>query len=199
MSKPGAPHVEITKKRDLRTYSDLWHASGVLFERGVEEPEGSSWVFLSSLVLTAFTFEAFLNHVGPTLFAHWNHLDRLSPWAKFELVCEKVNVVFARGPGAPPLQTVSKLLDFRNTLAHGRSIQLESKPLIRRVDSYQHALGEQLLSDWEKLIQDDAFARAARKDVEEVIRAIHDKRPDPKEHVFTFGLGQHGATLVLDP
>lgn len=196
MSDVRAARVVVTKKRDVRTYSELWHASKSVLDTAAENPKGSTWLFLSSLVLTAFTFEAFLNHVGPLLFGHWGHLDRLSPWAKFELICEKLGLTFTSRSGAQPLQTITTLLDFRNTIAHGRSLQLEAKPLMRTVENYQAAYGERLLADWEKLIVDDSFAVRARVDVEEVIRAIHDKCPDPKEHLFTFGSGLSGATLV---
>jgi hypothetical protein len=199
MHAPKEPHVVVTKERDVHTYAELWHASKCMLDSGKKHSEGAQWQFLSSMILTAFTFEAYLNHVGPTLFAHWNHLERLSPGAKFELVCEKLQVKFDLGTGGRPLQTVTKLLDFRNTMAHGRSLQIKAKPLIRTVDNYQGALGEQLLANWEKLIVDDTFAERSRVDVEVVIRAIHDARPQPKEAVFTFGLGSYGAKLVVAP
>ncbi len=193
------PYVVVTKSRDVRTYAELWHASDCLLSLGQEDARASSWKFLSSAILTAFAFEAYLNHVGPSLFPAWEHFDRLPPWAKFELLCDKLNVVFSSGTGARPLQTIGELLSFRNTIAHGRSITVEEKPLTRTVHNYTRALGEDALANWEKLIQDDRFALRAREDVREVLEKIHSARPDPKEGLFTSGLGLKGATLVLDP
>lgn len=182
--------------RDVHTYSELWHASDCVLARGKEEPKGSSWQFLSSAVLTAFAFEAYLNHVGPTVFPAWEHFDRLPPWSKLELLCDKLSIKFPEGAGTRPLQTVAELLNFRNTIAHGRSVKVEEKPLKRTVDNYTHALGEGAKANWEKLIQTDAFALRARADVGAVLEKLHAARPDPKEGLFTCGLGLSGARLV---
>jgi hypothetical protein len=193
------PYVLVTKKRTVHTYAELWHASDCVLSVGIANPAGCQWQFLSSAVLTAFAFEAYLNHVGPTVLASWQHLDRLPPWSKFELICEKLEVSFRGGAGNRPLQTIAKLLSFRNTIAHGKSAELEGAPLIRTVENYQRALGEDLLAEWEKLVSDAKFAQRARLDVKAVLEKIHANRPDPKEGLFTFGGGLKGATLVLDP
>jgi hypothetical protein len=198
MSKPPAK-VVVTKQRTVHTYSELWHASDCLLDAGVENPEGSSWQFLSSLMLTAFTFEAYLNHVGAVTFKCWADIDQLPPRSKLQLLCEALGVEFSEGYGARPLQTISNLLNFRNTLAHGRSIELQSKPLLRTTENYHVAYREELLTDWEGLIRDKDFAVRAREDVRAVLERIHDARQGDKEHLFTFGLGLHGASIVHEP
>jgi hypothetical protein len=117
--------------------------------------------------------------------------------AKFELLCETLKVSFPDGPGKRPLQTIVKLLDFRNTMAHGRSDNLKPKPKLRdvneKLDSY---LGEWPLADWEHLIQTETFAQRAREDVEIVLQQLHAARPGRQEGLFTFGVGIHSATLA---
>lgn len=195
MAKPHK--VIVTKERTVHTYSELWHASHCVLEVGIREPRGSSWQFLSSAVLTAFAFEAYLNHVGPTVIVCWPELERLPPWAKFELLCETLKVCFPDGLGERPLQTIVKLLDFRNTMAHGRSDDLKPKSELRdaneKLDAY---LGERPLVDWERLIQTAKFAQRAREDVKVALEKLHAARPEPKEGLFTFGLGTHSATLA---
>jgi len=146
--------VLVTKERIIYTYSELWHASNCVLQAGIREPKGSTWQFLSSIVLTAFAFEAYLNHVGPTVITCWPELERLPPWAKFELLCETLKVNFPKGKSQRPLQTIIKLLNFRNTMAHGRSVELKPTPELRsanqNLDKY---LGESLLTDWERLIK----------------------------------------------
>jgi hypothetical protein len=191
------PKVVVHKERSVHTYSELWHASRCVLESGLEQPKGSTWQFLSSIVLTAFTLEAYLNHVGARTFDCWKHLDRLSPLSKLELLCETLGVKFEDGPGARPLQTVAKLLDFRNTIAHGRSEEIKGKPEVRladdRLDAY---LGQQPLTSWERPIQNADFALRAREDVEAVLTKLQEARTDEKEYLFTFGMGAHGATLI---
>lgn len=199
MSRPSK--VVVTKERSVHAYAELWHASCSVLKVGVEEPTGSSWQFLSSIVLTAFTFEAYLNHVGPRTIACWSQLDRLPPWSKFELLCETLGVTFKKGAGARPLQTITKLLDFRNTIAHGRSVELKSKPKIRDADDrLDNHLGARLLTDWESLIQTKDFAERAREDVESVLTRLHEaRRDDKREHLFAFGIGHHRARSTKAP
>lgn len=176
-------------------YSELWHASSCVLEAGRSEARGASWQFLSSAVLTAFAFEAYLNHVGPKIIETWAGLERLSPLAKFDLLCELLKVRFEKDKR--PRQTIEELFDFRNTMAHARTMPLARPPVHRDVnDRLDDYLGERPLAQWERLIQTDEFATRARSDVEEVLKAIQAKRPEPKEALFTFGIGSSGATAV---
>jgi len=194
------PRVVVKKDRSVHAYAELWHASACVLRVGVEQKEGSSWQFLSSAVLTAFTFEAYLNHVGPRTIKCWSDLDRLSPWAKLELLCETLGVSFPAGKGARPLQTVVKLLDFRNSIAHGRSVELGGKPEERDADDRLDAfLGMRLQTEWEKLIQTKEFAERARVDVEAVLTHLHSGRKDAKEILFNFGVSHHRATAAKEP
>ena len=197
MAKPRK--VIVTKERTVHTYSELWHASNCVLAAGVENPQGSVWQFLSSVVLTAFALEAYLNHVGAATFTCWEQLDRLPPWSKLELLCEELGVQFLEGQGARPLQTIAKLLNFRNTIAHGRSSEMKAKPVTRTTANYHSALNENLLTDWEQLVQTDEFAKRAREDVTAVLEKLHAARRDEKEHLFTFGMGLHGATQAERP
>jgi hypothetical protein len=188
--------VVVKKERTVHTYSELWQASHCVLKTGIEEPKGSSWQFLSSVVLTAFTFEAYLNHIGSHTIECWEQLERLPPWSKFELLCETLDVSFPEGKGARPLQTVAKLLVFRNTIAHGRTIEIKGKPEIcdadDRLDGY---LGKRLQTDWEKLIQTKDFAQLVHEDVQVVLTRLHAARKDDKEYLFRSGLHLGSATL----
>jgi hypothetical protein len=198
MNKPTSAIVH--KERTVHTYSELWHASRCVLESGLKEQKGSTWQFLSCAVLTAFTFEAYLNHVGSRTIECWQQHERLPPWSKFELLCKTLGVTFPEGTGVRPLQTVVKLLDFRNTIAHGRSVEIKSKPEVRVAnESLDLYLGERPLTEWERLIQDKTFVERAREDVEVVLTKLHEGRKDEKESLFTFGMGSHSATPVAEP
>ncbi|MPQ66542.1 MULTISPECIES: hypothetical protein [unclassified Pseudomonas] len=197
MSKPST--VVITKQRTIHTYAELWHASECVLDVGLNNPEGAMWQFLSCTVLTAFSFEAYLNHAGAVTFECWEELERLPPWAKLQLLLEELDVQFPEGIGARPLQTIARLLNFRNTMAHGRTSELQSKPLNRTTENYHQAYGEDLLTDWERLVRTSDFAVRAREDVRTVLTCLHEARRDEKEHLFTFGMALYGATLVVKP
>ena len=75
MTKPKKALV--TKERTIYMYSHMWLASDCVLNLGLTEQRGSTWQFLSSTLLTAFAFEAYLNHVGPTVFDRWEQHERL--------------------------------------------------------------------------------------------------------------------------
>jgi len=191
--------VVVNKKRSVYTYSELWHASNCVLKSGIENPTGCSWQFLSSILLTAFSFEAYLNHVGQRTIKCWEQLERLPPWSKFELLCESLEITFPDGTGKRPLQTVTKLLDFRNTIAHGKSLEIVANPETRDVnDNLDHYLGQRTLTSWEEMIQTKDFPERVREDVKLVITNIHDARKDEKEHLFTMGMQFYSATLAQE-
>ncbi len=186
----------VTKSRKIHMYSELWHASRVVLQAGVRDPKGSSPQFLSSLVLTAFTFEAYMNHVGPEVFECWNELDRLSPIAKFELLCESLDVCFPKKFQERPLQTIKELFQFRNAMAHGRNEELKMDHGPVSVAEADELLGKKLLAKWEKKIETPQFAHQAREDVEAALGQLHLARPDPKEKLFGYFYAVGSATLV---
>lgn len=198
MNKPRK--AVVSKKRVVHTYAELWHASGCVLAAGLRDERGSSWQFLSSIVLTAFAFEAYLNHVGSSVLRTWDELERLPPLAKFNLLCELLGVTFPKGKSSRPLQTVIELLAFRSAIAHGRSETLAPAPVLRDVnEKLGEFLGQRPMTRWECLIQSGSFAERAREDLEHVLKKLHARRKEPKEALFMFGLGFHSARHQKEP
>lgn len=193
MNKRKPKKIVIKKSRTVHTYSELWHASQCVLDAGLETPKGSIWQFLSSTVLTAFAFEAYLNHVGPKLFDCWAQLERVSPLAKFDLICEELEIKFEAGER--PRTTLNELTNFRNTLAHGKTVLIEPpvKELNENADVDKY-LGERPLTDWETKVRNSEFARRARDDVRLALEVIHAKIPSLEEGLFAFGITAAGAT-----
>jgi hypothetical protein len=151
----------VTKDRSVHTYAELWHASQCVLETGERERIGSSWQFLSSLVLTAFAFEAYLHHVGPAVLSSWESLEQLPPLTKLELLCDALKVPLPAEKGERSLQTIGQLFKFRNSLAHGRSEVLKAEPKhvdVEKVDD--HFRQQRLLTHWERLIENADRAQA---------------------------------------
>ena len=135
-----------------------------------------------------------MNHVGETVLTSWGGIERLSPLANLDLLCEVLKVQLPDKKSRPK-QTLTKLFKFRNTLAHGRTHTITEAAKSLEVDDVDDHFGERLLTEWQQLISNDKFAKRAREDVEAVVRAIHDVRPEPKEYPFSFGFGMRSATL----
>src|SRR5260370_18163995 len=102
--------VTASRERIIHTHAELWHASRVVLRSGQQTPKDSAWQFLASAIFTAFAFEAYLNHVGPKVYARWDDVERLSPLAKLDLICHFLNVSITQGA---ELSAIKELFDFR--------------------------------------------------------------------------------------
>ncbi len=194
--RDGKVRAIIDHRREVNTYAELWHASDCVLDRGREAPEGSAWQYLASLILTAFSFEAYMNHVGAAHVANWRDLEVLAPVAKLNHLCLHLGVNIG-GNGERPLQTIKELIGIRNLLAHGKSEILQPKPEVKIVDeTMDKLLRERPLTKWEVHITSPDFALRAREDVQAVFEALQNARPEPKDPLFDFGLHASGASLV---
>jgi hypothetical protein len=186
--------AKVQKQSEVRTYFELWKASECALKAGLAEPKGVSWPFLSSLVLTAFSFEAYMNHVLANLRpSSWEEDKWLSWDRKCALLCDQLQL--QPDYSKCPWQTVKMLHAFRNTLAHGVT-SVEEKDLPRvHVDRVDESLGRPLLADWQNTVQNDSFAKRARDDVEAVMLMIYQASGDNKNHPFAFVRGSYRATI----
>jgi hypothetical protein len=192
MTTGRPPKAKVSKKRNVHTYAELWHGSWVLLERAKAESKGSKWLWMGSIIFTAFSFEAYLNHLGPKLFTCWDGLEVLSSESKLDVICEKLGINLARNER--PRKTIHDLIKFRNKLAHGKTITIEENTS-RDVDQYlDEFLGMRPLAVWEKYCTEENAIRA-REDIEKVLRLIHDKVKLENDFLFSFGISLHSASL----
>ena len=109
-----------SSKREVRTFAELHHASNVLLQTALEHVKGNRYTVMSSLLLRAFAFEAYLNHLGERHLNLWDATtERLAWHEKFGMVCNGIN--FKPDVSQRPYQTLKRLFRFRNALAHGKS------------------------------------------------------------------------------
>jgi hypothetical protein len=160
-------------------YVEMWQGATIVFRRAAPRTEANFWGLIATLLFTAFSFEAYLNHIGPKLFKAWMRLEKLPVLAKLEVICERVGVSFNSGTG--PLQSIQELFQFRNLLAHGRNETIATNKL-RNFDGVQVPFERELpKAKWEKMIT-HANVRRIRDDVEKAIlklNAAADPNGDP--------------------
>ncbi|WP_156184333.1 hypothetical protein [Cellvibrio sp. pealriver] len=190
------PQVKIEVKREVRTYAEFWHTSTCLLEMTNEIKEGQYHLVMGSLVFTAFTLEAFLNHAGEKVFSCWKDLERLSPKEKLNVISEKIELKIDYG--VRPWQLINELFQFRNDIAHGKNITLklsDTKTLTNyRLDpNLQHYNAE---TRWEKYCTKENAERA-RSEVIEIVELIYNSAKISNEYPFQFGFEMKGSTLVL--
>lgn len=154
-------------EREVRTFADLAHGAEVLIMKTEQDQKGSYYTIMSSLLLTAFTFEAYLNHLGDKTIKFWEEIESIKIMDKYSVLCKElgINPDFSRRP----YQTLKSLFRFRNSIAHGKSkILKEIKAVSWQDDPHTHAPR----TEWEEYCELNN-AKRAKEDISEVIKELH--------------------------
>lgn len=106
-------------EREVKTFWDLFHASYVMLEITSEITEGQYYTIMSSILFSAFSFEAYLNHLGSKRIPFWDEIESIRVLDKYNVLAKQ----FSINPdyGRKPYQILKELFKFRNSLAHGKS------------------------------------------------------------------------------
>ena len=186
--------VKLSRERQANTYVETWQASNVLLDKAKKDPEGSYYQLMASLIFTAFTLEAYLNHIGQRIFKCWNDLEQLSPSRKLNVIAEKLQV--EKDDGKRPFQKVSELFKFRNDVAHGKSVpvkdEVETAVADETVDDFMRKRPE---TAWEKYCTLQNVERA-RVDVESIMERLH-RASDTSGPLFPPDTWSGSATSLL--
>ncbi len=184
--------VHKTSEREIITYAEHWHSSRIFLKHGKENQVGSYHQFLGSIVFTAFTLEAFLNHVGNAIFESWSDLERLSPKGKINIICEKLEI--EPNFGETPWRIAPEIFGIRNKVAHGKNELLRDEKMLS-IDNYDERMGEMLRADWQKYAT-DKNAECARENVEKICQIIWDKTEFNKDELFQSSMQTGSANFV---
>lgn len=185
--------VAVSKEREVKTYAEMWHTSHCLLQKGLDDPKGSFHQFMASLVFTAFTLEAYLNHIGPKVFKCWDDLERLAPRKKLNVIAERLQVDI--NYGKRHWQVMKNLFGFRNDIAHGKSEDVKSSKVVP-LDKYSdRSLGEYVRTKWEKYSTRENAIKA-REDVEKIVHTLYEAGHFKDDYPFVKGNQLHGATVI---
>ena len=125
MDMAKVKRAKVVKTRQVNTYYEMWRVSYWTMAQAEKEVEGSFFQIMASLTFTAFTLEAYLNRIGKRTFECWDDLERPPSFAKINVLAEKLKV--KKDDSKRPFQTVKILFDFRNEVAHGKTILLKDE------------------------------------------------------------------------
>ena len=153
--------------KEIRTYYDLNHGANALIRIAKEFPKGSYDTIMSSILLRAFTFEAYLNHLGSKTFEFWEEVDSIRVMDKYTLLCKHLKV--SPDYSKRPYQTLKQLFKFRNAIAHGNSVLLnETKEVHSSEDPFNHIPK----AKWQEYCN-LKNAQRAKEDIESIIKELH--------------------------
>lgn len=186
--------VIVTKERNVTTYAEMWHSSYCLLAKGQEELKMSVHQFRASIIFTAFTIEAFLNHIGAKTFSCWKDLERLSPKEKMNVIAERLELNIDYGKR--PWQIMKNLFQFRNDIAHGKSIKVKSERILPLEEHSEDDFNELFeRTRWEKYCTERNAVRA-REDVEAIVKIMHMVAGFEDDFPFVSGIQVGGATVI---
>ena len=177
MKKDGV----LKSTREVRTFVDLAHGADVLIEKSVETAKGSYYTTMGALLLTAFTFEAYLNHLNKEIFKFCDEIEKLNVLPKYSVLCKH----FGLTPdfSSRPYQTLILLFRFRNAIAHGKSVIIQETKAVDLSDTLPNWGAKAHWEEYSVL----ANAQRAKKDISQIIVELH-KVADLGDYPFMYGV-----------
>jgi hypothetical protein len=148
MSKKSRPVKASTTTKTyvychIAAHNALKHAKGL--------PTGSLYFYMMAATFSAFTVEAFLNHLGERRVPRWAALERrLGPKEKLILLQQALHL--SVDESRRPFQTLSDMLRVRNALAHGRTLETLSDVPVASADRWPEP-------DWKMLCRPASVGR----------------------------------------
>jgi hypothetical protein len=111
--------AKVKRQRQVNTFSILSSANFVLLENTRRKQDGWWYECLTTILMSAFSFEAYLNHLGNHLFDFWSEMERLPHKSKLNIIRSHLRI--KPEDGCRPYQTLHPLFKLRDALAHGKS------------------------------------------------------------------------------
>ncbi len=197
--------IRVTKKRDYRPHYEALHGARVLLRLSAAKPNGHYYQWVGSLLLSAFAFEGYLNLLGGIFFASWESFERSLSWhRKVKLIGDRLG--FAVDEGCEPFQTVKRLFQFRDQVAHPKPRELKEESEISR-EAFENTLAyyENVKSEEEKFCT-EANAQLCIERVEALMNLLYNhasikfeaENPDHEDSFILFApfvsSGQSGST-----
>ena len=156
--------ARVSRSRDVNMFGELSHANYVLLENATRQNDGYFYEIMSCLVIAAFKHEAFINHLGYALFPNWHEVERERHTDKQKAILTKLELPINKG--RRPFQTLHKLFDARDELAHGKP-QLLTDDSVVEAGAREQLRRRKPLTRWESLCTLE-FAQHAYDDTEEI-------------------------------
>ena len=162
----------IESSREVKTCDSLQMANWLFLEEAKREEKGRSYKSLATILMAAFKFEAYLNHAGQQVDSDWNEWDNNGhpTWQdKLNRLAGKLQLTFEKG--RRPLQTITELFKFRDSLVHGKTERVSETKKFKAATRRDLIEAPLPVTQWEKLCTLD-FANRTWEDTEKMIAQI---------------------------
>lgn len=174
------------------THVYMWTGARHMLELAEASEVGRIYTATASLLFSAFTLEAYFNHLGRALFADWERIERtLSKKQKFSRLAERSFLPVLEQER--PQLTMGDLFRFRDRLAHGRDVHESIDRDIEWIGMAVPHFGSE--SEWQAFATPER-AREAIGDVEAIVRRLYHGCQQAHDPFASGGSGVFGITRV---
>jgi hypothetical protein len=160
-----------------------------LLKEARENPEGSDYKYITSMITTAFFLEAYLNYLGQKKVNQedWSKWERQPSYKKLKDLTDKLD--YKIDDSKRPFKTFREMFDFRNLMAH-------AKPQYLSIDKFKEvekglSISSQISEDeWQgekpnwKAIANKDNAQIFFDDAIQIMEILHNQAGLNKAYLF---------------
>lgn len=154
-----------------------------------EHETGQLYTLVASLIFSAFTLEAYLNHLEKLRNKEWDEIERRHPkLEKYKLFAQAAEIKFDFN--VHPYRTLKESFSFCDRMAHGKTIE---EAVSTYIDTPEKRLPQiHLKADWQAFATLES-ARQSIKDVEPLIKELHSMSGYPGNPFSKLGSAIYGV------
>jgi hypothetical protein len=191
MSERRGVRYRVEATGTTKTYVYCYAAARRALTQAEREEPGYFYFCMLAGVFSAFTVEAFLNHIGQSRVRDWDVLERkLGPRDKLVVLRQVAH--WSADESKRPFQTLSKMLRLRDALAHGKTVTVATDVVLKRHPRDPERLPE---PEWKSLCTIVSVRRMV-EDCEAIIRDLHRQSGSSRDPFASPGHGSSGVTLI---
>lgn len=161
--------ARVAGRKTTNTFAYMRLGAKHMIKLAEDSQEGQLYSLVASLIFSAFTLEAYLNHLGKLRNREWDNIERkYKIFDKYKLLskCANLKVDF----NVRPYSTLIRLVEFRDSIAHGKTtIERVAIDINTDEDRLPQIITK---NDWQAFATLER-AKQAREDVEVVIKELH--------------------------
>lgn len=161
----------VNRERPYNPFAELSHANFVMLTNAKNQQSGCFYESMASIIMSAFSFEGFLNLIGNKLDqSFWGKIER--KWSykrKLDFILNKINIT--EDLDSRPYKTLKTLFYFRNDIAHPKPAILKEENKIEKGEKEEIRRKYPKL-EWENNCTLD-FANVAYDDVYQIAKGAY--------------------------
>lgn len=162
--------AQVRGKKTTVTFAYMHKGAKYMLELAENTQEGQLYTTVAALIFSAFTLEAYLNHLGKLQHKEWDKIERRhSKFEKYKLFASAAGIDFDSFR-SHPYCTLKELFEFRDRMAHGKTTTEDVITSVSLIDDLIPQINSE--SDWQAFATLEK-AQIAIKDVEAIIKELH--------------------------